>query len=124
MLGEKRGESLFFQAEKAAEPKTVVMEPQMAERGIQAVESHQPDHNRISATGTLHHPQKENKRPGMTTDRKDDGMEAQEEEWDPGIRTCFFLPGKDENSLRCCRRYRNMCPANMPLCWQAMVTRM
>lgn len=92
MLGEKRGESLFFQAEKAAEPKTVVMEPQMAERGIQAVESHQPDHNRISATGTLHHPQKENKRPGMTTDRKDDGMEAQEEEWEEDI-TAGFVPG-------------------------------
>ena len=44
MLGEKRGESLFFQTEKAAEPKAVVMEPQMAERGIQAVESRQPDH--------------------------------------------------------------------------------
>ena len=65
MLGEKRGESLFFQTEKAAEPKPVVMELQMVERGVQAVESHQPDHNRISATGTLNHPQKENKRPGM-----------------------------------------------------------
>ena len=58
MLGEKRG-SHCSSGGKAAEPKTVVMEPQMAERGIQAVESHQPDHNRISATGTLHHPPKE-----------------------------------------------------------------
>lgn len=58
MLGEKRGESLFFQAEKAAEPKIVEMGPQTVERGIQAVEFHQPDHSGISATGTLHHPQK------------------------------------------------------------------
>ena len=43
MLGEKRGESLFFQTEKAAEPKPVVMELQMVERGVQAVESHQPN---------------------------------------------------------------------------------
>ena len=92
MLGEKRGESLFFQTEKAAEPKPVVMELQMVERGVQAVESHQPDHNRISATGTLNHPQKENKRPGMPTDRKDDGMEAQEEEWEEDI-TVGFVPG-------------------------------
>lgn len=129
MLGEKRGESLFFQTEKAAEPKPVVMELQMVERGVQAVESHQPDHNRISATGTLNHPQKENKRPGMPTDRKDDGMEVQEEEWEEDItvgfvpgnggprnQDLFFLPGKDENSLRCCRRYRNTCPVSMPLC--------
>ena len=92
MLGEKRGESLFFQTEKAAEPKPVVMELQMVERGVQAVESHQPDHNRISATGTLNHPQKENKRPGMPTDRKDDGMEVQEEEWEEDI-TVGFVPG-------------------------------
>lgn len=92
MLGEKRGESLFFQTEKAAEPKAVVMEPQMVERGIQAVESHQPDHNRIPATGTLKHPQNENKRPGMPTDRKDDGMEVQEEEWEEDI-TVGFVPG-------------------------------
>ena len=70
----------------------VVMELQMVERGVQAVESHQPDHNRISATGTLNHPQKENKRPGMPTDRKDDGMEVQEEEWEEDI-TVGFVPG-------------------------------
>ena len=129
MLGEKRGESLFFQAEKAAEPKIVEMGPQTVERGIQAVEFHQPDHSGISATGTLHHPQKESKRPEMPTDRKNGGVEVQEEEWEddttvgfvpgnggPRNQGLFFLPGKDENSLRCYRRYRNTCQASMPPC--------
>ena len=92
MLGEKRGESLFFQAEKAAEPKIVEMGPQTVERGIQAVEFHQPDHSGISATGTLHHPQKESKRPEMPTDRKNGGVEVQEEEWEDDT-TVGFVPG-------------------------------
>ena len=92
MLGEKRGESLFFQAEKAAEPKIVEMGPQTVERGIQAVEFHQPDHSGISATGTLHHPQKKSKRPEMPTDRKNGGVEVQEEEWEDDT-TVGFVPG-------------------------------
>lgn len=91
MLGEKRGESLFFQTEKAAEPKTEEMVPQTVVRGI-PVEFYQPDHDRISVTGTLHHLQKENKRPEMPTDRKDDGMEVQEEEWEEEL-TAGFVPG-------------------------------